>query len=42
MPTTRDHDQINDRVASLLQNTIDELGPQLVENPQLAEVQVLP
>ncbi|MFZ0032164.1 MAG: hypothetical protein WAK84_09865 [Candidatus Cybelea sp.] len=38
MPTTRDHDQLNDRVASLLQNTIDELGPQLVENPQLAEV----
>jgi hypothetical protein len=38
MPTTRDYDQLNDRVASLLQNTIDQLGPQLVENPQLAEV----
>jgi hypothetical protein len=38
MPTTRDYDQLNDRVASLLQNTIDQLGPELVENPQLAEV----
>jgi hypothetical protein len=38
MPTTRDYDQLNDRVASLLQNTIDQLGPELVEHPQLAEV----
>jgi hypothetical protein len=38
MPTTREYDQLNDRIAALLQNTIDQLGPQLVENPQLAEV----
>src|ERR1700733_4778449 len=38
MPTTRDYDQLNDRVASLLQKTIDQLGPELVEHPQLAEV----
>jgi hypothetical protein len=38
MPNTRDYDQRNDRVASLLQNTIEQLGPDLVANPQLAEV----
>jgi hypothetical protein len=38
MPNTRDYDQRNDRVAALLQNTIDALGPELVANPQLAEV----
>src|SRR5258708_7262914 len=38
MPNTTQYDQRNDRVASLLQNTIDALGPELVANPQLAEV----
>jgi len=38
MTTTRDYDQRNDRVASLLQNTINMLGPDLIANPQLAEV----
>jgi hypothetical protein len=38
MPTTRDYDQRNDRIAALLQNTIEQLGPELVANPQLAEV----
>jgi hypothetical protein len=38
MPTTTDYDKRNDRVAALLQNTIDLLGPELVANPQLAEV----
>jgi hypothetical protein len=38
MPNTRDYDQRNDRVAALLQNTIEQLGPELVANPQLAEV----
>jgi hypothetical protein len=38
MPNTRDYDQRNDRVAALLQNTIEQLGPELVTNPQLAEV----
>lgn len=38
MPNTRDYDQRNDRVAALLQNTIQQLGPELVANPQLAEV----
>lgn len=38
MPTTKDYDQQNDRVAALLQNTIEQLGPELVANPQLAEV----
>jgi hypothetical protein len=38
MPKTRDYDQRNDRVAALLQNTIEQLGPELVANPQLAEV----
>jgi hypothetical protein len=38
MPTTRDYDQLNDRIAALLQNTIDQLGPDLVANPQLQEV----
>jgi hypothetical protein len=38
MPNTQDYDQRNDRVAALLQNTIQQLGPELVANPQLAEV----
>jgi hypothetical protein len=38
MPKTVDYDNRNDRVAALLQNTIELLGPQLVANPQLAEV----
>jgi hypothetical protein len=38
MPKTRDYDQQNDRVAALLQNAIEQLGPDLVANPQLAEV----
>jgi hypothetical protein len=38
MPTTTEYDKRNDRVAALLQNTIDALGPELVANPQLAEV----
>lgn len=38
MPSTRDYDQRNDRIAALLQNTIQELGPELIANPQLAEV----
>ncbi len=38
MTTTRDYDQRNDRIASLLQNTISQLGPDLIANPQLAEV----
>jgi len=36
--TTKDYDQRNDRVAALLQNAIEALGPELVANPQLAEV----
>lgn len=36
--TTRDYDQRNDRIAALLQNTLDALGPEVVANPQLAEV----
>ena len=38
MPNTRDYDQRNDRVAALLQNTIQQLGPELAANPQMAEV----
>jgi hypothetical protein len=38
MPKTRDYDQRNDRIAALLQNTVEQLGPELVANPQLAEV----
>src|SRR5258706_14025938 len=38
MPNKSDYDQRNDRVAALLQNTVDALGPDLVANPQLAEV----
>jgi hypothetical protein len=38
MPKTKDYDQQNDRIAALLQNTIEQLGPDLVANPQLAEV----
>src|SRR5436190_12252370 len=38
MPNKTDYDQRNDRVAALLQNSIEALGPDLVANPQLAEV----
>jgi hypothetical protein len=38
MPKTCDYDQRNDRIATLLQNMIEQLGPELVANPQLAEV----
>jgi hypothetical protein len=38
MTTTSRYDQRNDRVAALLQNAIDTLGPDLIANPQLAEV----
>lgn len=38
MPNKSDYDQRNDRVAALLQNTIEALGSDLVANPQLAEV----
>jgi len=38
MPNTRDYDQRNDRIAALLQNTIEKLGPELAGNPQLAEI----
>jgi hypothetical protein len=38
MPKTRDYDQRNDRIAALLQNTVEQLGPELIANPQLAEV----
>lgn len=38
MATTRTQDQLNDRVAALLKNTVDQLGPELVGNPQLGEV----
>lgn len=38
MPKTRDYDQRNDKIAALLQNAIEQLGPELVANPQLAEV----
>lgn len=38
MPKTKEYDQRNDRVAALLQNTIQQLGPELAANPQMAEV----
>jgi hypothetical protein len=38
MTTTSQYDTRNDRVAALLQNAIDALGPDLIANPQLAEV----
>jgi hypothetical protein len=38
MPTTSQYDQRNDRIAALLQSTIAALGPDLISNPQLAEV----
>lgn len=38
MPTTKDYDQTNDRIAALLQQTIEAMGPELVGNPELAEV----
>jgi hypothetical protein len=38
MVNTREYDQRNDQVAALLKSTIEKLGPELVANPQLAEV----
>lgn len=38
MPNKLEYDQRNDRIAALLQNTIEALGPDLVANPQLADV----
>jgi hypothetical protein len=38
MTTTSQYDTRNDRVAALLQNAIDAMGPDLIANPQLAEV----
>lgn len=38
MPNTNNYNQRDDRIAALLQNTIEQLGPDLVANPQLAEV----
>ena len=38
MPTTNQYDTRNDRIAALLQNTIEKLGADLIANPQLAEV----
>lgn len=35
---TKDYDQQNDRIAALLQNTIENLGPELVANPELAAI----
>jgi hypothetical protein len=38
MPTTKDYDQRNDLIAALLQNALSQLGPELIERPELAEV----
>lgn len=38
MPNTKDYDRRHDQVAALLENTIEQLGPDLVTNPQLAEI----
>lgn len=38
MPNTEDYDRRHDQVAALLENTIEQLGPDLVTNPQLAEI----
>jgi len=38
MSTTSDYNQMNTRKAFLLQSTIEALGPELVGNPELAEV----
>lgn len=38
MPKTRDFDQRNDRIAAFLQNAVQNLGPELASNPQMAEV----
>jgi hypothetical protein len=38
VPTTSQYDTRNDRIAALLQNTIETLGADLIANPQLAEV----
>jgi hypothetical protein len=36
--TTGDYDGLNDQVAVLLQETLQKLGPELIANPELAEV----
>ncbi|MEC4812573.1 MAG: hypothetical protein SAK29_04770 [Scytonema sp. PMC 1069.18] len=36
--TTGDYDQLNDQIAALLQETLAQLGPELIANPDLAEV----
>lgn len=38
MPKTSDYDKSNDRAAALLEETIKNLGPELIANPQLAEI----
>jgi len=38
MTTTNDYNHMNDRISSLLQKTIEAMGPELVGNPELAEV----
>lgn len=38
MPTTKDYDQQNDLVAALLQNALAQMGPELIDKPELAEV----
>jgi hypothetical protein len=38
MVKTREYDKRNDQVASLLQEAIKNLGPELIANPQLAEI----
>lgn len=38
MVKTREYDKRNDQVAALLQEAIKNLGPELIANPQLAEV----
>ncbi|GAB1539799.1 hypothetical protein NUACC21_24660 [Scytonema sp. NUACC21] len=38
MPTTNEYDKRNDQAAALLEETIKNLGPELIANPQLAEI----
>jgi hypothetical protein len=38
MPKTSEYDKSNDRAAALLEETIKNLGPELIANPQLAEI----
>jgi hypothetical protein len=38
MPKTDDYDKRNDRAATLLEEAIKNLGPELIANPQLAEI----